>query len=96
MPHYRKKPITIKAITFDEFVAYGLLNPDNPPNVQNGMPWSFKYKGFHATHENNDCYIIMTNNGYQTFKRGEMLITSPHGDVYPCDRDEFEAMYELV
>ena len=42
MSHYRKKPVVIEAITFDELVAHGLANG---ANVVNGMPWSFQYKG---------------------------------------------------
>lgn len=63
----------MKSMDFDEFVKYGLKHPDNPPNVQNGMPWSFKFYGCHVTHENNDHYIICTKNGQISFRRGEQL-----------------------
>ena len=96
MAMFKKKPVVIEAITFDEFVAYGLLNPDNPPNVINGMPWSFKYKGQPVTHENNDCYIIPTLEGNMKFQRGEMLITGVNNEIYPCKKDIFDKTYDKV
>ena len=42
-------------ITFDEFVEYGR---QNGANIVNGMPWSFEYKGYRVSHENDEAYII--------------------------------------
>ena len=96
MGQYRKKPVVIEAITFDEFVAHGLLNPDSPPSVVRGMPWAFKYKGNPTIQENEECYLIPTLEGTMKFKRGDMLITGVKGEIYPCKRDIFEATYEKV
>lgn len=90
---YRKKPVEIEAITFDELVAHGL---ENAESVVNGIPWSFKYKGQPISHENDDCYLIPTLEGTMNFNRGEMLITGVKGEIYPCKMDIFEATYEAV
>ncbi len=42
-------------MTFDELVEFGRKNG---ANIVNGMPWSFTYKGYAVSHENDDCYII--------------------------------------
>ncbi len=92
---FRKKPVVIEAITFNELVLYGIQNPDtNPPNIIRGMPWSFKYNGHPITHENDDCYLIPTLEGTMKFQRGDMLITGVNGEIYPCKIDIFEKTYE--
>jgi hypothetical protein len=90
---YRKKPVVIEAITFDELVAYGL---ENGGNIVDGMPWSFQYQGQPITHESNNCYLIPTLEGTMQFERGDMLITGVQGEIYPCKADIFAATYEPV
>lgn len=90
---YRKKPVVIEAITFDELVAYGL---ENGGNIVDGMPWSFQYQGQPITHESNNCYLIPTLEGTMQFERGDMLITGVQGEIYPCKADIFAATYEHV
>jgi hypothetical protein len=103
---YRKKPVVIEAMTFDDLVAYGKANGGN---IVNGMPWSFTLNTtsvddegnrlehqHYITHENDDCYLIPTLEGTHNFKRGDMLITGVKGEIYPCRRDIFEATYEPV
>jgi len=90
---YRKKPVVVEAITFDELVRYGFANG---ANVVNGMPWSFQYAGKPITHENDDCYLIPTQEGTMKFNRGDMLITGVAGEIYPCKPDIFAATYERV
>src|SRR3546814_18278863 len=42
---YRKKPVTIEAITFDELVDYGrVVAPENAA-AHGGYAWHFSYKG---------------------------------------------------
>ena len=90
MTQYRKKPVVVEAITFDELVAHGRTQtPDT-----NGMPWSFDYAGHPVTHEDDDCYLIPTLEGTMKFTRGDMLITGVKGEIYPCKSDIFEATYE--
>lgn len=90
---YRKKPVVIEAITFEELVNYGIKHG---ANIVGGMPWSFDYAGQPITHENDDCYLIPTLEGTMKFNRGEMLITGVQGEIYPCKADIFEATYEPV
>lgn len=90
---YRKKPVVVDAITFDELVAYGCANG---ANIVNGMPWSFDYQGQPITNENDDCYLIPTLEGIMRFERGDMLVTGIAGEIYPCKLGIFEATYEPV
>ena len=88
---YRKKPVVIEAITFDELVAYGRTHG---ANIVNGMPWSFDYAGHPITHENDECYLIPTLEGTMRLTPGDMLITGVKGEIYPCKGDIFAATYE--
>lgn len=90
---YRKKPVVIEAITFDELVEHGR---NNGANIVNGMPWSWQYNGHPITHEADDCYLIPTLEGTMKMMRGDMLITGVKGEIYPCKPDIFEATYERV
>lgn len=91
MNQYRKKPVVITAITFDQLVAHGIAAGGN---VVNGMPWSFTYNGHPITHENDDCYLIPTLEGTMKMGRDDMLITGVKGEIYPCKREIFAATYE--
>jgi hypothetical protein len=93
MAKYRKKPVEIEAITFDELVQYG---KDNGGNIVNGMPWSFNYNGHPITHENDNCYLIPTLEGTHNMTPNDMLITGVQGEIYPCKLDIFNATYEAV
>lgn len=91
---YRKKPVVIEAITFNELIAHGLIH--GATTIVNSMPWSFDYNGHPITHENDDCYLIPTLEGTMKFNRGDMLITGVKGEIYPCKADIFAATYEAV
>lgn len=93
MAKYRKKPVVIEAITFEEFVQYGR---DNGANIVNGMPWSFNYNGHPVTHEHDERYLIPTTGGTQDLTPGDMLLTGVHGEIYPCPLDIFAETYDLV
>ena len=90
---FRKKPVVIEAITFEELVAHGIAS--GAP-LHNGMPWSFNYAGHPITHENDNCYLIPTLKGTMRFNRGDRLITGVKGEIYPCKPDIFAATYEPV
>lgn len=97
MGYYKKKPIIIEAITFDELVEYGKRSPENTiKNIVNGMPWSFNYNGHPITHENDERYLIPTLEGIHNFTPQDMLITGVNGEIYPCKKDIFEKTYEKV
>lgn len=91
--NFKKKPVVIEAITFDELVEYGKANGGN---IVNGFPWSFSYKGHPITHENDECYLIPTLEGTHKFTPADMLITGVKGEIYPCKLDIFKATYERV
>lgn len=90
---YRKKPVVIEAITFDELVTYGLAHTTN---IVNGMPWSFDYAGHPITHEDDNCYIVPTLEAPhgEKFTREDMLIIGVKGEIYPCKLDIFALTYE--
>lgn len=93
MAKYRKKPVVIEAITFDELVEHGR---GCGANIVDGMPWAFDYKGHPITHENDECYLIPTLEGTMKFTPADMLITGVNGEIYSCKKDIFEATYEPV
>lgn len=93
MAKFRKKPVVIEAITFNEFVEYG---KNNGGNIENGMPWSFHYNGHPVTHENDECYLIPTLEGTYKLTPDDMLITGVQGEIYPCKIEIFKATYEPV
>ncbi len=88
---YRKKPVVIEAITFDELIVHGKASG---ASVVNGMPWSFQYAGHPITHENDDCYLIPTLEGSMRMGREDMLIIGVKGEIYPCKKDIFDSTYE--
>jgi hypothetical protein len=88
---FRKKPVVITAITFDELIDHA--RKQGAHEIA-GMPWSFTYAGQHITHENDDCYLIPTLEGTMKFQRGDMLITGVKGEIYPCKSDIFTATYD--
>ena len=93
MAKYRKKPVEIEAITFEELVEHGRKHG---ANIVNGMPWSFNYQGHPITHENDECYLIPTLEGLMRFTPEDMLITGVNGEIYPCKIEIFKKTYELV
>ena len=93
MAKFRKKPVVIEAITFDEMVE---LAKARGANMVAGMPWSFDINGHAISHENDECYIITTLEGTHHMTPKDMLITGVQGEIYPCKMDIFEATYEEV
>ncbi len=93
MTKFRKKPVEIEVITFDEFVEYGKQNTDN---IVNEMPWSFEYKGHNITHANDKCYLIPTLEGTMNFTPDDVLITGVQGEIYPCKIKIFNETYEPI
>lgn len=93
MAFYRKKPVVVEAISFDELVQHGR---DSGGNIVDGMPWAFEYKGHPISHERDDCYLIPTLEGTHFMTPSDMLITGVKGEIYPCKSDIFAATYEPV
>jgi len=92
---FRKKPVVIEAITFDELVEHGKTQV-KPELLYKGMPWAFDYAGHPVTHENDQCYLISTLEGTMKMTPDAMLITGVKGEIYPCKRDIFDDTYERV
>ena len=90
MSLFRKKPVVIEAITFDELVSHGI---GTGAKTVDNMPWSFLYKGHSITHENDDCYLIPTLEGTHNMTRKDMLITGVNGEIYPCKISIFKKTY---
>jgi hypothetical protein len=88
---YRKKPVVIEAITFNELVQHGR---DSGANIINGMPWSFRYKGHEINHSSREYYWISTMEGTLKFTPQDMLITGVEGEIYPCRPGIFAVTYE--
>lgn len=89
MTKFKKKPVVIEAITFQEFVQFAKENTESPH-------WSIPYQGVNISHENDECYLIPTLEGLMKFTPNDMLITGVKGEVYPCKKDIFEVTYEKV
>ena len=97
---FRKKPVVIEALTFDEMVARAKDDPEASfvpsATVRGGIPWSFKINGHAVSHENDDCYVICTLEGTHHMTRADMLIIGVKGEIYPCKLDIFAATYQSV
>jgi len=93
MAKFRKKPVVIEAITFQELVDYGLKISKT---IIRDMPWHFDYCGQPITHENDSCYLIPTLEGTMKFTPEDMLITGVNGEIYPCKMDIFLKTYEII
>ncbi len=93
MSKYRKLPVVIEAITFDELLVYGLNHTDS---IVKGVPWSFNINDHHITHASDSSYIINTLEGDMLMTTDDILIIGIKGEIYPCKRDIFEMTYERV
>lgn len=94
MTKYRKKPIEIEAITFDEMIEHGMNFQE--ANIVDGVPWSFEYQGHPITYEGDDCYLILTLEGNHRMTRNDMLLTGVNGEIYPCKIEIFKKTYDVV
>lgn len=93
MGYYRKKPVVVEAITFEEFVEYG---KNHTFDIEDGSFGSFEYKGHPITYKTDKGYLIPTLEGLVEFTPDDMLITGANGEIYPCKIDIFEKTYEKV
>lgn len=92
---YRKKPLVIEAISFDELVEHGKREYlISGRQLTNHMPWSFTYQGLPITHENDQCYLIPNVAGTLKMTPGDMLVTGTHGELYSVPRVIFDEIYD--
>ncbi len=86
-----KRTAPIEALSFDEFVEYG--KNQSGVNINDGMPWSFDYKGFSVTHENDEKYII---NRIINFNKDQIIILDEGGQISIMDSIDFENSYSKL
>ena len=92
---FREIPVIVEAITFGDFVQYGI---EHTKNLVNGEPWSFDYKGFPITHETDECYLVpskKTKYGICDFTPDDVLVLE-NGELVVYKKDEFESFYEAI
>lgn len=82
----------MEAINFNDFVKYGI---ETGAALVNGMPWSFNYKGYPVTHENDELYLICANKEIIRFSNKDVLISNDRGVIYTCKEPEFNNEYKL-
>lgn len=92
MSQFKQKPNLFEAISFNELVNHGLAQKD--ANIVNGMPWNFDYKEHTITHENDERYLISTNNGVYQFTPNDMLVLDKYGDLSVYSKDDFNKIFE--
>lgn len=91
MARFRKKPVTVDALTFNEVLALWRAKPEGvffvngymvrPSKAESGVPVEFS---------------VHTLEGTMTFAPHDMLIIGVKGEVYPCKADIFEQTYDAV
>ena len=89
MAKFRKKPVIIEAISFEEFVQFAKNTTEHPH-------WCIPYQGVNITHENDERYLIPSLEGVMDFTPQDMLITGVAGEIYPCKIEIFKQTYEEV
>lgn len=96
MTQFRKKPVVIEAVQFDDHAArYGwsdLILADNP-----WLDAAYDPGGSLTNYQGADGkqYIkIRTREGNMRCKVGDWIIRGVKGELYPCKPDIFEATYE--
>lgn len=73
---YVRKP---EILTFDEFVEFGKTACSH---LNDGMPWSFSYKGYPVTHESDTVYLISQLSApVLRFAQGDLLVTAIDGSL---------------
>lgn len=77
MQLYRRKPAApIEAMTWEEFIAYGLAYPG--ASIVAGVPWSFRIGNDQAvTHERDDLYLLSVRGGTEHVKPNTLIVFHP-------------------
>ena len=84
---YRKKPVEIEAIQFNENFIGAKCSHEF---------WKAFEDGVILETEDKDKLIIHTLEGDMTASKGDYIIKGVNGEFYPCKPDIFEKTYELV
>ena len=80
-----KHHLSSNVYTFERFVEHGRLyamdKSKKDGHIVNGMPWSFKLKNNAVTHENDECYLVQTEIGFEKFTPNDLLVIKPNGQL---------------
>ena len=87
---YRKLPVEIEAITFDELSNHC---DSSPVEGIDGKATACLCNG-HRVFRYKDFFMIPTLEGCMQMNKGDMLIIGVNGEIYPCKIDIFEKTYE--
>lgn len=85
--------ISVEAITFEEFIDYGLKHANN---IVNDRPWFFTYENARVTHETDECYLIVTNEGENLTMTVHDVLVKIDGSLIVCDKDLFYNFAERI
>ena len=94
--YFSRMPLFVEALTFTEFVQYGI---EHAENLVNGEPWSFKYNGIPVTQENSEMYLIphpKAGNGFYKFTPSHMLVNQQDGTIEVVRIEDFEKRYGFI
>ena len=94
MKQFKRKSEQFSAMTFDDMINVA-LNKDET-HIVNGIPWSFKIKGYHFSHENDDCYIITNGSEVHVMNRNMVLAFGPKNNIVTHNEKDFKKVYEQV
>jgi len=86
MPRFRKKPVVIDAIQYDEGVHNATSLRDE---------WGLCWDHTHATYMVRTPHIH-TLEGLHHVNHGDWIIKGVEGEFYPCKPRIFDATYEAV
>ncbi|MEC3770735.1 hypothetical protein [Bacillus velezensis] len=86
MAKYRKKPVEIEAVKFED-TAHSITDISN---LAGGRTIVYSYQSEYPT------LTIQTLEGEVIAQVGEYIIRGIEGELYPCNPDIFEKTYEKV
>ncbi len=89
---FKLKSKIVEAVTFDELIQHGI---DSGAQLVNGMPWSFEYKGYPVTSENDSLYFVCVNGVNISITDDEVLIIDLDG-IDVIRKNYFDKKYEPV
>jgi len=95
---YRKKPVIIDAISYEEFQQYAEHESNHTVDlIEQDWTLIIEYNGHRITraYGKND-YIIPTLEGNHLLTKADMLITGIKGELYPCKKEIFALTYEQI
>lgn len=98
MSKYRKCPVVIEAIQFDDQFIVNLQTSQLPDWIITAYEQESLLLVGTASDANDFRYelLIRTLEGNMRAVFGDFIIKGVQGEIYPCKPDIFEATYELI